>query len=86
MGERDTDWERAHLIRWEWYEGRRHRLGESALESGRERVEERDTDWERAHLIGWVRCEGGRHRLRESALDKVRVVWRKKTPTGRERT
>ena len=50
MGEEDTDWERAHLIGWEWCGGGRHRLGESALESGREKVEEKDTDWERAHL------------------------------------
>ena len=36
MGERDEDWERAHLIWWEWCGGERCRLGESALESGRE--------------------------------------------------
>ena len=30
--ERDTDWERAHLIGWEWCRGERHRLGESALD------------------------------------------------------
>ena len=32
--------------------GGRCRLGESALESGRESVKEGDADWERAHLIG----------------------------------
>ena len=47
--ERDTDWERAHLIGWEWCGGERHRLGESALES-ESGVGERDADWERAHL------------------------------------
>ena len=36
MGDRDEDWKRAHLIGWEWCGGGRHRLGESALESGRE--------------------------------------------------
>ena len=68
----DTDWERGHLIGWEWCGGQRHRLGESALESG-SGVGEEDTDWERAHL----RVEGNReqrHRLRESALDKVGMV------------
>ena len=66
MEEGDTDWERAHLIWWEWCGGERHRLGESALDSGRG-VGEEDNDWERAHLIG-------------------REVWRRETPTGRERT
>ena len=52
MEEGDTDWERAHLIEWKrMSRGERHRLEESALESGKERVEEGDTDWERAHLI-----------------------------------
>ena len=46
----DTDWERAHLIWLEWFGGGSHRLGDSALESGRERVEERNSNWERAHL------------------------------------
>ena len=32
----DTDWERAHLIGWEWCWGEILRLGESALESGKE--------------------------------------------------
>ena len=45
----DTDWERAHLIGWEWCKGERHRLGESALDRARG-VDEEDTDWERAHL------------------------------------
>ena len=36
VGERDADWERAHLIGWEWCEHGSHRLGEGALESGRE--------------------------------------------------
>ena len=84
MGDRDTDWERAHLIWWEWCGGVRHRLTKSALESG-SGVGERDADWERAHL----RVEGNaeeRHRLGESALDRVGMVWSMKTPTGRERT
>ena len=67
MREGDTDWERAHLIGWEWCGGQRHRLGESALESG-SGVGERDEDLERAHL----RVE--------------RNVWKRETPTGRERT
>ena len=46
----DTDWERAHLIGWEWCGGGRHRLGESAFESG-SGVRERYVDWKRAHLI-----------------------------------
>ena len=49
MEDGDTDWERAHLIGWEWCEGQRHRLGESAIDRVRE-VEEGDVDWERAHL------------------------------------
>ena len=32
MRERDADWERAHLIEWEWCGRGRHRLGESALD------------------------------------------------------
>ena len=32
MKKKDTDWERAHLIGWEWCGGERHRLGESALD------------------------------------------------------
>ena len=32
MDERDADWERAHLIGWEWCGGGRHRLVESALD------------------------------------------------------
>ena len=82
--------------------GERHRLGESALESG-SCVGERDADWERAHLRvegnDWRR--GGRHRLEEGALNKARgvkiftdlerahLIGRdvgRKTPTGRERT
>ena len=51
--------------------GGRHRLGESALESGNGLAEE-DTDWERAHLIGSEWCGGGRRRLGESALDRAR--------------
>ena len=47
--EEDTDWERAHLIWWEWCGGERCRLGESALESG-SGLGWRDADWERAHL------------------------------------
>ena len=35
VGEGNTDWERAHLIGWVWCGGS-HRLGENALESGRE--------------------------------------------------
>ena len=72
MEERDTDWERAHLIGWKWCEGGRHRLRESALDSGREWVEKRDTDWERAHLIGWEWCGGEILRLGESALESGR--------------
>ena len=72
MEERDDDWERVHLIGWEWCGGGRRRLGESALESGREYVEDEDTDWERAHLIGWEWCGGGRRRLGESALESGR--------------
>ena len=85
MEEGDADWERAHLIGWEWCGGGRCRLGEGALDSW-SGVGEKDTDWERAHLIGWKgMIEGGSHRLGESALDRVGMVWRK-TPTGRERT
>ena len=43
--------------RREWGESGRHRLGESALESG-SGVGERDADWERAHL----RVEGNEWR------------------------
>ena len=46
---RDEDWERAHLIGWEWCFRGRRRLGEGAHERVRG-MEERDTDWERAHL------------------------------------
>ena len=54
MEERDTDWERAHLIEWEWCLGGRRRLGEGALEGG-SGVGEEDSDWERAHLkVGMV--------------------------------
>ena len=49
MEEGDTDWERAHLIGLECCEGGRHRLGESAFESG-SGVRERDADWKRAHM------------------------------------
>ena len=49
MEEEDTDWERAHLIGWEWCGGGRHQLGKSALEVESGVVDE-DTDWERAHL------------------------------------
>ena len=83
MEEGDTDWERAHLIGWEWCGGVRHRLTKSALESG-SGVGEGDTDWERAHL----RVEGTaeeRHRLGESALDRVGMVWRREMPTGKGR-
>ena len=48
-------------------------------------VEERDADWERAHS----RVEGnGRQRcqMEEGTLDRVGMVWRRETPTGRERT
>ena len=48
--------------------GERHRLGESALESGRG-VEEGDTELERAHLIGLEWCGGERHQMGESALE-----------------
>ena len=48
VGEGDANWERAHLIGWEWCGGGRCRLGESALE--RARSVEEDTDWARAHL------------------------------------
>ena len=86
MGEEDADWERAHLRvegnEWrmktptgrertregERRGGGKYRLGDSALESGKECVEEGDSDWERAHL----RVKGNE--------------WRRKTPTGRERT
>ena len=54
--------------------GGRHRLGESALDSGRECVEEGDADWERAHLIWWEWCGEERFRLGESALDSVSGV------------
>ena len=101
MGERDGDWERAHLIGWEWCGGKRCRLEEGALESG-SGVDE-DTDWERAHLIGWEWCGGERHRLGESALEsgngvgerdadwegvylRVVMVWGREMKTGRERT
>ena len=54
MEDKDTDWERAQLIGWEWCGGERHRLGEGALESG-SGVGERDTDWERVYLrVGMV--------------------------------
>ena len=53
VGEEVTDWERAHLIGWEWCGGGRHRLGESALDRVGMGGGERDADWERAHLIGW---------------------------------
>ena len=66
MGEEDTDWERAHLIGWEWCGGERHRLREGALDMVRG-VGESDADWERD-----LRVEGNE--------------WRRKTPTGRERT
>ena len=72
MGERDADWERAHLIGWEWCGGKRCRLEEGALKDG-SGVDE-DTDWEKAHLIGWEWCGGERHRLEESALDRVGMV------------
>ena len=49
MDERDADWERAHLIGWEWCGGERCRLGESEIDRVSV-VEEGDTDWERAHL------------------------------------
>ena len=64
----------------------RCQLRESALDRVRG-VGERDADWERAHLIRWKGMSGGgRHRLGESALDRVGLVWRRETPTGRERT
>ena len=85
MEKGDADWERAHLIRWVWCEGGRHRLGERALESEREWMKEEDTDWERAHLRV-ERNRGEKFRLGESALDRMGMVWRWKTPTGRERT
>ena len=50
MDKRDTDWERAHLIGWEWCGGGRHRLRESALDRVGMVWGKRDTDWERAHL------------------------------------
>ena len=82
--------------------GQRHRLRESALESG-SGVEEEDTDLERVHLIWWEWCGGERHRLGEGALEsgsgvgerdtdwervylRVGLVWGSKTQTGRERT
>ena len=49
MGERDADWERAHLRveKIEWM--RETPTGKSALDRARG-VEEGDVDWERAHL------------------------------------
>ena len=57
MEERDDDWERAHLIGWEWCGGSRCRLEESALDSWSS-VGVGDTDWEKAH---W-RVEGNKWR------------------------
>ena len=85
MEERDAEWERAHLIGWEWCGGGSQRLGESALVSGRG-VEEGDTEWERARLVGGEWWGGGSHRLVEGALESEKNEWRRVTPTGRERT
>ena len=64
----DTDWERAHLtVEENGVRVGRHRLGESALESG-SGVGERDADWERAHL----RMEGNECR-RKSPTGRERT-------------
>ena len=68
MGDRDTDWERAHLIKWVWCEEGRCRLGESELDKKGTVWEKRDTDWERAHL----RVEGNEWR-RELSTGRERT-------------
>ena len=45
-----------------------------------------DTNWERAHLIGWERLGKGDADLERAHLRVEGNEWRRKTPTGRERT
>ena len=84
MEDEDTDWERAHLIRWEWCGGS-HRLREGALES-ESGVGEEDADWERAHL----RVEGNIVEYEDTDWERAHMIereaWGRETPTGRERT
>ena len=85
MGERDADWERAQLIGWEWCGGGRHRLGESALESG-SGVEVKDTDWETAHL----RVEENGVVEKDTDWERAHLTvegneWRREIPIWRER-
>ena len=70
---------REPTLEGKWCGGGRHRLGESALDSGRERVEERNSDLERAQLLGWEWFGGGRHRLGESALESESGVGERDT-------